>query len=105
MDKVAAVQMGNEFDAGRQDAVVQLGDLRMQRVERCVGLRAFAQQNDTRDHVVIIEDHSIVGANCFSELSQADLGCLYDRSHVAHPDRRSVDDLDHRSADIVGGCH
>jgi lipopolysaccharide biosynthesis regulator YciM len=40
--KVAAVQVGDELDPGRKDAIVQLRDLGVQRIQRGVRLGALA---------------------------------------------------------------
>jgi hypothetical protein len=53
------------------------------------GFRAFAQQHDAFDHVVI-DYRAVFMANGFAQLSQPHFGRLHDYAQVANPHRRSI---------------
>ena len=68
-------------------------------------IRAFAQQDDAFDHVVVVEDRAVFLADGLAELPEADLGRLHDVAEIADAHRRAVLHLDDGGADVVGGLH
>ncbi len=63
VNQIAAIEKRNDLHAGGKQAFIQLFDLRVNRVERRVRLGAFAQQDDARDNVVVVNDASIQAMN------------------------------------------
>ncbi len=103
--QAAAVEERNHLDAGRQNVMVQLIDLGVNRVENGVGVGALAQQNDALDHVAVV-DHLAVGAmDRFADLAQADFRPLRNRAEILHPDGRAVHRLDHGIGDVVNTAY
>ena len=87
--------MRNDLDAWRKKVVVQLVYFFVDRVQRGIGIRAFAQQDDAFDDIVVIDHFAVRAMNRLADLAQADLRALRDRRDIAHADRRAVLRLDH----------
>ena len=96
---------GNDLHAFRQQDIVQFVDLPVQRLQRRIRFRSFAQKHDAFHHVVIVKDSSILMADGFAELSQPDLGSLDDHTQITHSNRRAIHGFDHGGANIVRASH
>src|SRR3974390_1161948 len=83
--EVVAVEKRNHFNAGRQDVVVELVDLDVNGVKGGLGISAFAQEDDARTDVVVIDDHTVFAMNGAAKLAKADLGALSDHRDVLNP--------------------
>ena len=105
MHQVAAVKMGNEFYALRQQLGVQFVDFGVKRIEGGVGLGALAEQDDAFDHIFIVDHGAVFAANGLPELSETNLGRLHDDGDVADADGRSIHALDDGGGNVVGGLH
>ena len=104
MHQVAAIQVGNDVHARRQEVLVEELDLLVQGGQNVVPVGAFAQQHDTGDHVRIVHYFGQVRVICFAHLAQADLGSLLDGGDIAHADRNPILRLQHDCGDVFRGC-
>ena len=84
---------------------VELSNLLVERIQRGIGLSAFAQKNDSFHRIVIVDDSAIFAADGFSELAQTHFGRLHHGCEIAHTNRRSILHLNHRCSDIIRGLH
>jgi hypothetical protein len=62
VEQVAAVEEGNDLDAGGQDVVVELFDLGVDAFEGGVGVVALLQQDDAFDDVVVVDELAVFAA-------------------------------------------
>jgi len=88
--ELAAVEERNDFDAWGQDLVVQLVNFLMNGDESFVGIGAFAEEDNTFDDVVVINDGAIRFVNCLPYLSQANARALRDGCDIFHAEDRAV---------------
>ena len=88
--KVAAVNERYNLHSFRQDVVVQLLHLFVNRNERRICGRALAQQNDSRNYIVVIDNLPVFAMNCFRESTQADFGSLRHDGDVLHENGDAV---------------
>ena len=72
--KVAAIEKWNDLHTFRQDAFVQLLHLGMDPIQRAVRLRAFLQQHNSLDHIVVVDDRAIFSPHGFANLPEARSG-------------------------------
>src|SRR5579863_1101224 len=86
----AAVDEGDQFHARRENVGVQILDLLVDIHERLVGFSALAQQHNSGDYVLIVDDLAVFAPDRSSELSQPDLGALRHHSNVLHTQRRAI---------------
>src|SRR5579864_8954523 len=110
MHQLAAVEMRDEFHSRRQQAglavlTIQLVNFLVEGVQRGLRNRPFAQQDDSLDHVIVVEDGSIFPVDSFSKLSEAYLRGLNDIPEITDPHRSSVLYFDDGGRDVVGGLH
>src|SRR5580692_9764170 len=84
VDQIAAVEERNDLHAFGQDAFVQLLHLGVNSVQGAVGLRAFLQQHDPLDHVVVVDRCAVFAPPGFSYLPKADFGPLRYLGDVFH---------------------
>ena len=59
-EQVAAIEEGNDLDAGGKDVVVELGDFLVDAFEDSVGVVAFLQQDDAFDSVVVVDELAVL---------------------------------------------
>ena len=59
VNQIAAVDKRHDLNAGRQNVVVQLLDFFVNAHQRGIGIRSFAQQNNSRDHIVVVDDFAV----------------------------------------------
>src|SRR6266436_2815599 len=100
MNQVAAIQERHDFHARREDMLVKLFDLRVYSCQGIVGIRPFAEEYDSFHDIVVIDDGAIQAMNCFSNLTEPDLGTLRHRRNVPHSKRRAVLRHDYGLLDI-----
>jgi reverse gyrase len=74
--QIAAVDERNDLHAGRQNVIVQFLHFLVNSLQRRVRLGAFAQQHDAGNHIVVIDDLSVLVPDRPGELAQADLRAL-----------------------------
>ena len=89
MHQIAAVEKGNHLHAGRKNMIVQLLDLRVDALQRRVRIRALPQQHDAGDHVIVVDDLSVLQMPRSRELAQPDLRPLCDDRDVFDLQRRA----------------
>src|SRR5580698_229740 len=105
MDQVATVEVRDQLHTGWQLVIIQLLDLLVERIERGIGLCTFAQKDDTLNHVVVIDDVSVLIANGFAELTQAYFWRLHDDRKIAYPDGGAVLHFYDRGRDVIRSLH
>jgi hypothetical protein len=105
MHEVAAIEERHNLDAGRQDVIVELLDLRLDGLQRGVRLGALPQQHDAFDHIAVVHESAVGPMNRLANLTQPDLGPLRDRGHIADAERRAILGLDHRLLDVPDAGH
>ena len=94
-------RMRNDLHARRQETLIELLDLLVQRRPARVRIRTLAQQHDPGDHVVVVDHLALLAVDCLTQLAQPDLRPLLDTRDVAHAHGSSVLRLQHRVADVV----
>src|SRR5215510_1777034 len=101
VNQVAAIQERNDFHSRRENVVVQLLDLGLDRLKRRVRLGALSQQDNSFGHVVVVDNLAIDTVNRLSVPAQPDLRTLrYDRD-VSDTKRRSILRLDDSVFNVV----
>src|SRR4030081_3256626 len=90
VDQIAAIDEGNYFYTRRQNAVVQLLNLRVDSSEGVVRIGAFAQEHDSGNHIVVIDNFAIVVANCPRKLAKPDLRALPDYGDIPYMQRCAI---------------
>ena len=103
MHEVAAIQVGNDLDTGRQEMIVEELDFFVQGGQYVIPVGAFAQQHNTGDHIRIVDDLGGVRVVRFAHLAEADLGSLADRADIADAHRNAVLRFQDNGRDVVGG--
>src|SRR5271169_3074840 len=88
--QVTAVNERDHLYARRQDAIIQLLDLRMDSHERLVCIGTLAQEHDSRNHIIVIDNPAIFVMNGTGKLAEADLRALRDDSNIFYPERRAA---------------
>src|SRR5438132_2832403 len=101
MHKIAAVQKRDDLESRRQDIVIQLFDLLVNRRERFVGIRAFAQEDDAFHDVLIIQNHAVGPVNGSANLSKPYFWRLYDAADVSNANGCAVLRFDYRLRDVA----
>ena len=81
---------GNDLHARGQDVVVQLLHFFVESLQRRVRIGAFPQERDARDHIVVVDDLSVLVANRPRELAEPDLRALRDDGDILHAQRRAA---------------
>ncbi len=104
-EQIAAVEVRNDPDAGRQHVVVDVLNFGVQRQQDGVRFRALADLHDAFHHVVVIDDLAVFAVDGLAQLSQPDLGPLGDYRHVAHAHRGPVLRLENRGSDVFHVAH
>ncbi len=74
--QVAAIDERDDLHARGQDVIVQLLHFRVNALQRRVGVRAFAQEHDAGNHIVVVDDLAVLAMNGSRELAEADLWAL-----------------------------
>src|ERR1700719_1389386 len=87
MDQVTAVNERNYFYSGRQNALIQLFNLRVDSRECLVGIRAFPHGYPRRNYIVVIDDLSVFAMNRSGELAEPDLWALRDVGDIFYAQR------------------
>ena len=105
MNQNAAIKERYYLYTGRKKVFIQFLHLFVDAVQRRVRIRAFAQQHDAFDHVVVVDDSAVLVVNRFAIPAQADLRTLRDGGDVLDPQRRSVLSLDRRFFDVAHGLY
>ena len=85
MEKIAAVQHGNDLHTGGQEAVVELVDFIVNGVERGLFFGAFAHQHRALNYVGLVDDAPVLHVIGSCHVAQADFGALSNFSDVFHP--------------------
>src|ERR1700730_10099947 len=101
MNQVTAIQERHDSHSRRQDAFVELLYLGVNRIECGIGFGAFAEQDDTFDRVVVVEDFAVSAMDRLPDFAKPDFWPLSDRPEVADVNRRSVLSLYDRASNIV----
>ena len=60
VQQVAAIEEGNDLNAGGKDVVVQLGDLLVDAFEDSIGVVAFMEQDDAFDSIVVVDELAVL---------------------------------------------
>ena len=93
-DELGAVKEGNDFYAGREDVLVELGDFVVDACENGVGVVAFLEEDDALDGVVVVYDGAVGAVGGAADLAEADFGALLDGRDVADAEGGAVLGLD-----------
>jgi hypothetical protein len=70
-------------------------------LQRRVGVGAFAQQRNPGNHIVVIDELSILVPDRPRELAQPDLRTLRHHGDISHADGSAVLGRDHRVLDVL----
>src|SRR5580704_3792076 len=101
--QITAVDERNDFHAGWQNAVVQFLRLGMDSRERVIRIRAFAQEHDTRDHVVVVDDFPVFAMNRASKLAESNFRALGHDGNILDSERRAILGSEDGVFDITDG--
>src|ERR1700749_735941 len=94
MQQVAAIQEGDDLHSRRQDLSIELGHLLVDTSQSRIGIVALLEQDDTFDHVVVVDDLVVLQPNGLAYLAQADLWPLLDGGNVPDLQGGSVGSLE-----------
>src|SRR3954470_20431855 len=100
MHKVAAIEKRHYLYAGRQKMIVEVIDLRVQGLEHRVSVRAFPQENDAFDNVLVIDNHSVFPVDRLCHLPEPDFWSLGNEGKIAHHDRCATLRFKNSSPDV-----
>src|SRR5579872_617998 len=76
MHQVTAVEKGDDLHAGGQNVVVQFLHFFVDALQGGIGRRAFAQEHDSGDNVIVVDDLSIFAVNGARELAETNFWTL-----------------------------
>ncbi len=101
LHQFAAIDERNHLHSGGEDDVVELVNLGMNGLEHVVRIRAFAQENDSGNYVVVVNDLSVVATNRPPKLAQTDLRTLCHSRNITDVQRRPILGFDHGVGDVA----
>ena len=85
MDQVATVQVRNNFHPRRQNAIVQLLDLRVDGFERWLRSCTFTEQQKSLNYVLVIDYMSVFAAYGLADLAEPNFLVLAElQRHLSH---------------------
>ena len=76
VDQITAIKKRDDRDSRRQDMLVEFLHFLMDALDRGLGGRAFPQQHDAGDDIVVVDDLSILAVNGFGKLAEANFWAL-----------------------------
>src|SRR5580704_378730 len=65
-NEIAAIEVGDEGNAGGQQSVVEFMNFGMKSIESSVSVCALAEQDDSLDDVVVVENSAVFAADGFA---------------------------------------
>src|ERR1700736_3114442 len=101
MHQVATVQHRHDLHAVRKNVIVELLDFVVDAIERRVGFRSLAQQDNAHDYVVVVDDLPVRAMNCLPDAAQPDLWPLLDGADIVNPNWSPILRLEDGQPNIV----